>query len=49
MFYLPLGVLLPRPPPDGLPVVLGPFGGVFLLILSIPLILIRIIFIRPLL
>ncbi len=25
--YLPLGVLLPLPPPDGLPVVLGPFGG----------------------
>lgn len=25
--YLPFGVLFPRPPPDGLPVVLGPFGG----------------------
>ena len=26
--YLPFGVLLPLPPPEGLPVVLGPFGGV---------------------
>ena len=25
--YLPPGGLLPLPPPDGLPVVLGPFGG----------------------
>lgn len=25
--YLPFGGLLPLPPPDGLPVVLGPFGG----------------------
>ena len=28
--YLPRGELLPRPPPEGLPVVLGPFGGVLL-------------------
>jgi len=27
--YFPLGGLLPRPPPEGLPVVLGPLGGVF--------------------
>lgn len=26
--YLPLGGLLPRPPPDGLPVWLGPLAGV---------------------
>ena len=25
--YLRFGGLLPLPPPDGLPVVLGPFGG----------------------
>ena len=25
--YLPLGGLLPRPPPDGFPVVLGPLSG----------------------
>lgn len=25
--YLPFGGLFPRPPPDGLPVVLGPLGG----------------------
>lgn len=28
MAYLPLGGLLPRPPPDGLPVWLGPLAGV---------------------
>lgn len=28
--YLPFGGLFPRPPPDGLPVLLGPFGGVVL-------------------
>lgn len=27
-FYLLLGGLFPRPPPDGLPVLLGPLGGV---------------------
>jgi hypothetical protein len=26
--------LLPRPPPDGLPVVLGPLAGVFLLMVK---------------
>ncbi len=26
--YLPLGAQFPLPPPDGFPVVLGPFGGV---------------------
>jgi hypothetical protein len=29
-----LGGLLPRPPPDGLPVVLGPLAGVFLLMVK---------------
>lgn len=29
-----LGGLLPRPPPDGFPVLLGPFGGVLDIIYS---------------
>ena len=32
MAYFPLGGLLPRPPPDGLPVWLGPLAGVELVL-----------------